>query len=184
MDIVSHAGWGYAALRWRGRRTARWGALAGAAPDLLAFVPPMVVRMSAHGWAGFSRGAPQSPNVWRAGGPPLPQEWADIYNYYYVYTHSLVILGLVLGVLYLIRRREFLWFGIPYALHILMDIPTHERFQTPFLYPLSRWTVQGISWGHPLIFWPNWIALTGTLIILARRYRRREALVEVERENA
>ena len=119
MDIVSHAGWGYAALRWRGRRTAWWGALAGAAPDLLAFVPPMVVRVSEHGWEGLPGRGPRGPGMWRVGGPPLPQEWADIYNHYYVYTHSLVILGMVAGLLYLTGKRGWLWLAIPYALHIL-----------------------------------------------------------------
>jgi hypothetical protein len=34
MAVVSDALWGYAALRWRGARTARRGALVGALPDL------------------------------------------------------------------------------------------------------------------------------------------------------
>ena len=55
-----------------------------------------------------------------------------------------------------------------------MDIPTHERFQTPFLYPFSSWTFQGIRWSHPLIFWPNWAALIGVHVYLTLRYRRKE----------
>lgn len=178
MDVVSHAGWGYAALRWRGQKTAWWGALAGAAPDLLTFVPPMVERVSEHGWEGLSHRGPRNPGVWRTGGPPLPQDLVDVYNTYYVYTHSLVVLALVLAAVCLFRRRQFLWFGIPYALHILMDIPTHERFQTPFLYPLSLWTFEGVSWGHPLIFWPNWVALIGVHVYLVLRYARRPAAAE------
>lgn len=174
MDIISHAAWGYAALRWRGRKTAWLGALTGAAPDLLTFIPPMVKRVVEHGWAGLSRGGPRSPGIWRAGGPPLPPELVDVYNNYYIYTHSLVILAMVVGLVYLAGRRGHLYLALPYALHILMDIPTHERFQTPFMYPLSSWTLQGISWGHPLIFWPNWIALISVHVYLALRYRRKQ----------
>jgi hypothetical protein len=160
---------------------ARWGLLAGAAPDILTFVPPMARRVAAHGWAGFSRGGSRNPGMWRAGGPPLPGEVIDIYNSYYVYTHSLVILAFVLALVYLAGRRDLLWFGLPYACHILLDIPTHERFQTPFLYPVSRWTFEGISWGHPLVFWPNWIALIGVQVYLAIRYRRKRPAAEPAR---
>ena len=40
MDILSHAGWGYVVLRWRGAREARIGALCGAAPAPPAPAPP------------------------------------------------------------------------------------------------------------------------------------------------
>lgn len=180
MDIVSHAGWGYAVLRWRGRRAAWWGALAGAAPDLLSFVPPRVERVIERGWSGLWGWGSRNPGVWRAGGPPLPPELVEVYNTYYVYTHSLVALGMVAGLLYLLGRRREVWFAVPYALHILMDIPTHERFQTPFLYPISSWTFEGISWGHPLIFWPNWAALIGVHVYLVLRYRRRPEVETAE----
>ncbi len=173
MDVVSHAAWGYAALRWRGRRTSWWGALAGAAPDLLYFIPSTVERVLERGWGGLSPGAARTPGIWRADGPPMPQELLDAYHNYYVYTHSLVVLGMVAGLLYLLGRRREVWLAIPYALHILMDVPTHERFRTPFLYPVSMWTLQGISWGHPLIFWPNWVALIGAHVYLILRYRKR-----------
>ena len=172
MDFVSHAGWGYASLRWRGRKTAWLGAMAGAAPDLLTFIPPRVKWAIEDGWSGLSRGISPDPEIWFSDGPPLPPDMVEVYNNYYVYTHSLVILAAAMALITLTGRRHLLWFGLPYALNILMDIPTHERFQTPFLYPVSSWTFEGVNWGHPLIFWPNVIALVGVLVWLWLRYRR------------
>ncbi|HLG20692.1 MAG TPA: metal-dependent hydrolase [Bdellovibrionota bacterium] len=170
MDVVSHAGWGYATLRSRGKKAAWVGALAGCAPDLLFFFPMTAERVFRNGWSGLRRPS-QEPGIWRAGGPPMPPDLVDAYNHYYVYTHSLVILAAVVGLLWLLKKRQWIWLSIPYALHILMDIPTHERYRTPFLYPFSTFTVTGVSWAHPWIFWPNWIALITVLFVLRRRYR-------------
>ncbi len=170
MDVLSHAGWGYASLRWRGKKQAWLGAFAGAAPDLLTFTPSTISRWIYQG-RPFSS-AQQSPTFWREPGP-LPPELQSIYDHYYVFTHSLVILLGVIGLFWLFRKRDWMWLGIPYGLHIILDIPTHVRFQTPFLYPISRWTFQGASWGEPWIFWPNWILLIVTLCWLRRRYGKR-----------
>ena len=173
MDIVSHALWGYASLRWRGVRPARAGALAGATPDLLYFVPSTVERVVEQGWSGLRVGS--EPGIWSSDGPPLPPALVEAYERYYVWTHSLVVLAAAVAIILLARRRAWAWLSIPYGLHVVMDIPTHERYQTPFLYPLSTFTVEGVSWGHPLIFWPNWVAIFLVLYWLRRRYGRREA---------
>src|SRR4051794_21023412 len=68
MDILSHAGWGYATLRWRGEREARIGALCGAAPDLLAFAPSMTHHVLTGGLRG--RHPEHDPDFWRTPGPP------------------------------------------------------------------------------------------------------------------
>lgn len=171
MDIVSHAGWGYAALRWRGEKEGRLGALAGAAPDLLAFAPSAVRHLLIEGLSGRPR-PERDPQFWRTPGP-LPPNLQYAYDHYYVYTHSLVILLAVAAALRLAGKRSWVWFCVPYGLHILMDIPTHVRFQTPFLYPLSRWTFQGASWGEPWIFWPNWALLIATLVWVRRSLKGR-----------
>jgi len=170
VDIVSHAGWGYAISRWRGERDARIGALAGAAPDLLAFIPSGVHRLIADGWHMAPR-AEQAPAFWRTPGP-LPPDLQYAYDHYYVYSHSLVILACAAAALWLARKRSWIWFCAPYGLHILMDIPTHVRFQTPFLYPLTRWTIQGRSWSEPWIFFPQWVLLIAALVYVRRRYAR------------
>jgi hypothetical protein len=95
----------------------------------------------------------------RADGPPLPPELVESYFRYYIYTHSLVLLAAVVAILLVTRWRGYAWLAVPYALHIVMDIPTHERYQTRPFYPLSSWQYEGISWADPRIFWPNVIAL-------------------------
>ena len=141
MDVVSHAAWGYAALHRRPAIRWWWAALAGAMPDLLWFVPSAIERVAARGWAGLAAGSDRS--IWRADGPPLPPELVALYFKYHVYTHSLVVLAIVTAAILLTRWRRLAWLAIPYALHIAMDIPTHERYQTQPFYPLSSWQFEG-----------------------------------------
>ncbi len=134
MDTLSHAAWGYAVLN-RQRDLKWWAALAGAAPDLLWFIPSTTERVLEHGWSALSVGRDRS--IWRVDGPPLPPELVDAYYRYYVNTHSLVLLAVVTSVILMTRWRRWAWLAVPYALHILLDIPTHERYQTQPFYPIS-----------------------------------------------
>jgi len=161
MDTLSHGVWGWVILRRKGRRLAKWGILAGAAPDLLYFIPSAIERVGKGGWGALR--VSSDPGIWRAGGPPMPQPLIEAYHHYYVWSHSLVMLGLVLGVLALFGVRRWLWLGLPYALHILMDLPTHERYLTRPFYPLSNWTIHGIAWSDPRIFWPHLALLVGAV---------------------
>lgn len=169
MDTVSHAAWGYATLS-RNRRLAWWGALAGAAPDILFFVPSRVEVLVQDGWTGLSAG--RNPTIWRADGPPLPPQLVEAYHHYYVYTHSLILLAAVAAVLCLIGWRRWAWLGVPYALHILMDVPTHERYLTQPFFPLSSWTWFGLAWSDPRIFFPNLAALALVYGVIWWRKRR------------
>jgi hypothetical protein len=156
MDTFSHAAWGYATLHNRAG-LAWWGAFAGAAPDLLWFVPTTVESVVERGWSGALAG--RDSRIWRADGPPLPPDLVEAYSRYYVYTHSLVLLGIVTMAVLCTRWRRWAWLAVPYALHILMDIPTHERYQTRPFFPVSQWQFEGLTWGDPRIFFPNLIAL-------------------------
>jgi hypothetical protein len=156
MDTFSHAAWGYASIHDR-PGLGWWGALAGAAPDLLWFIPSRAEQVIEKGWAGLA--VPRERNIWRADGPPLPPELVEAYHRYYVYTHSLLLLAVIIGLVLTTRWRRWAWLAVPYALHILMDIPTHERYQTQPFYPLSSWHVNGLTWADPRIFWPNVVAL-------------------------
>ena len=102
----------------------------------------------------------------------MPAELIDYYNHYYVFSHSLVILGVVSLVWFAVRRQPP-WLLIPYGLHLLMDIPTHERYQTPFLFPLSRWTIEGYAWGRMPMFLANWFLLLVTYQLLYWLYWRK-----------
>jgi hypothetical protein len=169
LDTLSHAAWGYAVLS-RQRDLRWWAALAGAAPDLLWFIPSTTERVLEHGWSALSVGRDRG--IWRVDGPPLPPELVDAYYRYYVNTHSLVLLAVVTSVMLMTRWRRWAWLALPYALHILMDIPTHERYQTQPFYPISSWRMAGLTWTDPRVFWSNVVALVLVYAwILARRRR-------------
>jgi len=179
MDTLSHAGWGYVVSKHK--RMAWWGALAGAMPDLLFFIPSRVEMLFERGLAGLRVGS--EPGIWRAGGPPLPPELVEAYWRYYVWSHSLVMLGLVTALTWVVGAwadarsgakgplpfKQCCWLAVPYALHVLMDLPTHERYEGRPFYPLSDWHVIGLSWGDPRIFWPNIAALVFALWWVNRR---------------
>ena len=170
MDTLSHALWGYAVLH-RDRRLAWWGALAGAAPDILFFVPSRVEAVAKYGWAGMEAG--RDPGVWRANGPPMPPVLLEAYHHYYVYTHSLVLLAVAAAIVYAVGWRRWTWLALPYALHILMDVPTHERYLTQPFFPLSSWTFHGgLSWTDARIFLPNLAALGVVYAVIWARRRR------------
>jgi hypothetical protein len=172
MDTLSHAAWGFVASHGRRRAVALGGAVAGAAPDLLFFVPSRL-EIAAEQGLGRALSLGGEAGMWRAGGPPLPAELIEAYWRYYVWTHSLVALAAAALAWWLLarERREWLWLAAPYALHIFMDIPTHERYETRPLYPLSDWHVIGLSWGDPRIFVPNLAALVVALLWVRRRPR-------------
>lgn len=175
MDVFSHALWGYAILRWRGRREARWGALTGAAPDLLYFGASVIARIARGGLSSLYNRTARDPNIWRADGPPMPQTLIDDYWNYYVWTHSFVVLGM-LAIAWFVFRRRAPWLLLPWALHILMDIPAHERYLTPFLYPLSTFTIAGYAWNRPPMLIANYGALALTYAWLFWRLRRSSRL--------
>lgn len=178
MDTFSHAAWGVASLRTARptsaagsseRRMPWWGAaIAGAAPDLLWAIPLFVQRVLG---LGTPPPATDPGNVWRADGPPLPAYLVEAYERYYVKSHSLVLLAVVSAIIFLSGRRRWLWLTVPYALHILMDIPTHERYQTQPFWPVSTWRMQGIAWSDPRIFLPN-VALLVVVYLWLWRTRR------------
>jgi hypothetical protein len=197
VDIFSHAAWGVAALRaapattrsGHSQRRVRWwaAALAGAAPDLLWAIPLVGQRL-----LGLGTPPPAvSPGegIWRADGPPLPAYLVEAYYRYYVKSHSLVLLASACAALWLATKSgrvnprvnlrgnprmnppAWLWLAVPYALHIFVDIPTHERYQTQPFWPLSSWHMQGISWSDPRVFFPNLAALAVVYLWLWRTRR-------------
>jgi membrane-bound metal-dependent hydrolase YbcI (DUF457 family) len=79
------------------------------------------------------------------------------------------VLGAATAALALTPFRRWCWLAVPYALHVLMDLPTHERYEGRPFYPLSDWHFIGLTWGDPRIFWPNLAALLVALWFVSRR---------------
>lgn len=149
MDIVSHGLWG--GLLW-GRMSKKdfWTAFAfGVGPDLFSF--GIFSLMTALGLV--------SGPDWSAG-PPNAQLIPEYVHGLYNITHSFVTFAVCFGIVWVVRKKPY-WPMLAWALHIAMDLPTHtvSFFPTPFLWPFWGYRFNGISWSHPLIFFPNWIAL-------------------------
>ena len=79
----------------------------------------------------------------------------------YQYSHSLILWLLVFLVVWLIfKKPKFELLG--WALHILIDIPSHSVlfFPTPFLFPISTYVFPyGIAWSNMYFMIVNYIAL-------------------------
>lgn len=125
----------------RRKKTMWLTALFGVVPDLFAFGPVFIVSIFN---GGFNHHV-------------LPSGF-DLAHTLYQYSHSLVIAVTVLMLVFLFKK---IWwtplFG--WILHILIDMPLHapDFFPTPFLFPISSWTLPfGISWATPAIFFTTW----------------------------
>lgn len=171
MDIVAHGLWTAAAYRAAQKPKEKkynvWlGTFFGIAPDLFSFGIFFVLNVLG---LYASEGRPRFVH----GGTPddfyVPPYIHTLYNW----THSFIIFAAVFLIVWFIRRKP-LWEMSGWALHILIDIPTHVSafFPTPFLWPLSSFEVSGISWGNPYFMAINYSALVLVYILLWRRNKK------------
>lgn len=166
MDIISHGLWGGLAFGRKDKKTYLLAFFFGLFPDLFSF--GIFTVMSVLGFA-------TSPD-WSQG-PPTNEAIPQFVHVLYDLTHSLIMFALVFGLLWLVLRKPFLPM-LAWGLHILVDIPTHsfDFFPTPFLEPLSNFMIDGISWGQPLIFYPNVILLiVGYVVWWASKRRQKKS---------
>ncbi len=148
MDILSHGLWGGLAFG-RKHKKSFWTAFAfGVTPDLFSFG----VAFGAHLWSSIISGAILLPPRPGSGYENIPHYVFSLYDI----THSLVIFVIAFCAVWIVLKKP-LWEMSAWGLHIVMDIFTHSDrfFPTPFLWPISEYTFNGISWGHPWIFFPN-----------------------------
>jgi hypothetical protein len=160
MDILSHGLFG-AAPFYKKAKSAFWIAFFfGLFPDLIAF-----------GWNALRVFSTSSHFIKTMEPPPselFPQYIHTIYNF----SHSLIIFTAVFLIVWAIRKKPF-YEMLAWAIHILMDIPTHTAafFPTPFLFPLSSYYFGGISWGTPWFFFSYWAVLFFIYGVLWARYK-------------
>ena len=132
MDIFAHGLWSYAIFRiFKKDKYAMQAALFGILPDLIAFGPFFI-------YYHFILG-----NDFRT-----HLENSSVFLAYSL-THSLIIFLVTLIVIYIILKKVALPL-LAWGLHIIIDIPTHTRefYPTPMLWPLSDYTINGISWAN------------------------------------
>ncbi|MBI2658330.1 hypothetical protein HYX08_06590 [Candidatus Woesearchaeota archaeon] len=160
MDTLAHGLWSYAIFHKK--RYVWLAALFGVLPDILSFGILFMLNLVN---GSFHNGWPTLDS--------LPGWLFSAYNF----THSLVMFIAVFALVYLISKK-WLWPLAAWAIHILIDIPTHSFgfFPTPFLWPLSDYKFDGISWGTPWFMLANYSALTAVFIIIAHSKAKERAL--------
>ena len=169
MDIFAHGLWATAAARGTNRKIERrirlgWAAFFGMFPDLFAFTVSFLTIF----WLRMN-GVPVH------GHPGLGSAWQ-----LYQISHSLFVFSAVFGLVWLIRRRPTLAL-LGWPLHILIDIPSHTLrfFPTPFLWPVSSYYFDGISWANRWFMLVNYSAIAAVYLVLwwtGRRRSREEAM--------
>ena len=165
MDVLAHGLWGGAGFLSRDRRTFAAAFVLGMAPDLLSFG---LFYLTDPQWISRRFLGEDS-------GPPPISILPEFVFHAYNFTHSLVALSALSGLIWVLRRNPP-WVFLAWGIHILCDIPTHSSayFPTPFLWPLPTPFVDGISWATGWFIATNYAALLLTYIALLvyRRARR------------
>ncbi len=157
MDYVSHGLWSY--IFFHRIKTPLLAVCFGLLPDTLSWVIYAIHQLIVGGKFG-------KPVI-----AEIPGWTFTLYNI----SHSLIIAAAVILLVFVIMRRVPVYmFAWPIA--IVMDALTHSRayLPTPFLWPISGWTLPSISWGTWHFIAVNYalIAVAMTLIILYKRRKR------------
>ena len=144
MDILAHFLWTFG-IFFKEKRVWLFG-LVGILPDLISFGPHFVYSLAT---LGFKFGKPNINSI--------PSYIYTLYNL----THSFIIFSLSIILAYILFKKYAI-FLLPWGIHILIDIPSHSKafFPTPFLWPISNFTINGISWGTP------WFMITNYSLLL------------------
>ncbi len=154
MDILAHGLWATAGAIGLRRKTPMasslgWAAFWGVFPDLFSFTIPATVRI----WwllIGASRSLLPDPHG--------PQHFQFVWPLYHG-SHSLVVLGLAFGLVWLFARRPVLPM-LGWLLHIAIDIVSHRGiFATHFLWPFSSFGWDGVPWENPWLLAANYATL-------------------------
>ena len=154
MDIFAHFFWAYAIFS---KNKKPWlAAFFGILPDLLSFGVLFIINIFTG--KGFVRG------------PPNPDLVPEFVTQSYNYTHSLIIILVIILIIYFLTKKFYVFFlGLP--LHIILDIPSHTSriFPTPFLFPISTYTFNGISWANPIFMKINYFSLILVYLIIHKK---------------
>lgn len=162
MDILAHGLWAniiYKAIpETRGdRKTTNWGIFFGIFPDLSAFTPVFAYIFYQTVFLGQKLALVRPEDNGQA--IPLSSLTHNLYNF----SHSLIIWGVVFLLAWLVFKK-LPWVLFGWGLHIGLDIFSHSSkfFPTPFLFPFSKFTINGWSWAEPVFMLVNY----GLLLIL------------------
>ncbi len=165
MDTLSHGLYGGGLFGRKSKKDFFTAFFFGVMPDIFSFGPYFVLMILGFlPMEDYSSGAPSSEAI------PL------FVHALYQVTHSFVIYTIVLATLIWFGRKGLAKLTLGWPLHILVNIPTHthEFFPTPFLWPMSDVTFNGVSWATPWIFVPNVIIICLIYAQWYLSYRRKK----------
>ena len=141
MDIISHGLYGGIALGRKKRKDYIFAFILSIVPDIFAEgIMFILIFIGVKGMPSLEHG---HPNI-----TELPVYAQNFYNT----THSLIIFILVFIFIWIVRKRPY-WILLVWGIHVIIDIPTHsyDLFPTPFLWPISNFKINGISWDRPIV---------------------------------
>jgi len=195
MDTLSHGLWAAAAAKGINLKSEKkiksvWMGLWGVFPDISSFAPVMIWMLWQIFYNGVDFGDIPRPETM----PPEVVKTFFIFRLtrsLYCVSHSLVIFLAVFLLIWLIRwykfkhkqksevnnltntkRYKFLYTSYlemtGWFLHIIADIPTHSKafYPTKFLWPLSDWCFDGVSWANMKFIITNYTLLIIAFILL------------------
>ncbi len=155
MDILAHGLYGGALVLKKSPQLYWLSVLSGMAPDIVAGSFRLYK-------AGSKKALPSFLGIHH----DLPD---SAYTAYHI-THSFITAFCLFLVLFFIHR-DLAILALPYAFHILCDIPFHTgRFATRFLYPLSSFHINGYEYArHKWLYVPNYLLIAIVYIFLVRQ---------------
>ncbi len=136
MDIFAHALWSW--LLFSSFGNIFLIILFGVLPDLIPFSPTTIQIFAKFKFKTFKK--------WKH--PQEMEKQIPKYTHFvYNITHSFVTV-IILAIILYIFAKPYAVLMLPWTFHILVDIPTHKKefFPTRFLYPISDFCIDGISW--------------------------------------
>jgi hypothetical protein len=154
MDVMAHALWSLALLPGKPAITK---VAFGIAPDVLVFATSLTIQAVKGKMQPGYKTREQMMNWYHRD----ENKW--VLNLY-KYTHSILIWSAVIipiFVYFYYFRNTTPWFLFAAPLHILMDIPTHDKnsFPVQFLTPVSKFKFNGMHWSKPIVFVSNYILI-------------------------
>jgi|TARA_B110000438_G_scaffold80597_1_gene80545 hypothetical protein len=154
LDTLSHALWGKGLFGYRGYT--RLAIFFGAMPDLFSFGIFFVVQILRGNYS--------------YNGPPKLEIIPNWVFFNYDLFHSFIVAFLFIGIVYFFKKSiAFAMLAWPF--HILLDFPFHskEYFPTKFLWPINDFSIDGIPWSNPEVWFPN---LAGIILLYIYRYKK------------
>lgn len=174
MDIISHGLWAGAAYKFASAKikkplNIRLAVFLGIFPDLFSFAVPFAWLAYGLAFGGLGLADLPRPDATE----PMPSDTLPIFrltSLLYNLSHSAIVFAVVFGIVYFILRRP-VWEMNAWLLHVLIDIPTHSYkfYPTPFLWPISEWKFDGLSWATPWFLILNYSAIIVVYLFLRKR---------------